>query len=69
MTQSETNGLRKTISRVGGTLAVLLVSQILVLVWWCGTIDTRVGHAEKHIDKLDVRVHAMEVDDRGGVIR
>jgi hypothetical protein len=61
---SEANGVQKTIIKAAVSLAALLAVQIVCAIWWAATMDARMGHAEGRIDKLDNRVHAMEVDDR-----
>jgi hypothetical protein len=30
------------------------------LVWWAGTVETRLQYYDKHLDSLNVRVHEIE---------
>ena len=64
MTAGEELSLHKAFNRWGRTIASFLAVQIVAVAMWIATMEARMGHAERHLDNLDNRVHAMEVDDR-----
>ena len=55
------NGLKRYLVGVAVALTTSILVQSMVLVWWAATITTRVEHVEKDVDRLTVRVHAIEV--------
>jgi len=60
--ESHLNGLKKYLVGVAVAVTMAILGQSMALVWWAATITTRVEHAEKAIDGLSSRVHAIEVD-------
>lgn len=54
------NGLKRYLVGVAVALTTAILCQSMVLVWWAATITTRVEHMEKDVDRLTVRVHAIE---------
>ena len=64
MSDQETRELRKVIYRAAGSLAVLLVFQIGIFLWWGGRMSARMDAAEGWINSIAARVHALEINDR-----
>jgi hypothetical protein len=54
------NGVKKYLVGVAVAVTTALLGQSMALVWWAATISTRVERAEKDLDGLANRVHAME---------
>ncbi len=54
------NGLKKYLVGVAISLTTALVCQSTALVWWAGSINTKVERVEKDLDGLTHRVHAIE---------
>jgi len=62
MNSAETNGIRRILIRAAGAILAGLVFQTLTIVWWAGGMQSRMGRAEKDLDLISGRVHAMETD-------
>jgi hypothetical protein len=54
------NGLKRYLIGVAISLTTALVFQSMALVWWAGTITTRVDYVEKAVGGLTDRVHTIE---------
>jgi hypothetical protein len=54
------NGLKKYLVGVAISLTTTLLIQSASLVWWAGTVETRLQYYDKHLDSLNVRVHDIE---------
>lgn len=64
MSDHETHAIRKVIYRAAGSLAVLLIFQIGMFLWWGGKMSARMDHAESGLFDITQRVHALEIDSR-----
>jgi len=62
MSTSEADIIRRVLVRAAGAIIAGLVIQSLSIIWWAGGIEARMCHAEKDLDVLTTRVHAVEVD-------
>ena len=61
MTASESNGIKKYLTVHAGSLLLAIIVQTVGLVWWASDINTRVRILERDVQKIDARVHGLEV--------
>jgi hypothetical protein len=60
--ESHLNGLKKYLVGVAISLTTTLLIQSASLIWWAGTVETRLQYYDKHLDSLTVRVHDIETE-------
>ena len=54
------NGIKRYLVGVAVAVTTAILCQSMALIWWAGTITTRVEYMEKHVAELNVRVHGLE---------
>lgn len=61
MSHTEVCTIRKVIYRSAGSLALLLILQIGMFLWWGGKMSARMQHVEGAVEGVSSRVYALEV--------
>lgn len=61
MTNDQTNGLKKYLVTHAASLVITLIVQSAVLIWWASSLNTRVHVLDRDVEKIDGRVHELEV--------
>jgi len=61
MTATESNGLKKYLVTHAASLVVVILLQSAALIWWASALNTRVHVLDRDVQKIDGRVHELEV--------
>jgi len=61
MTNSESNGLKRYLVTHAASLVVVILVQSAALIWWASALNTRVHVLDRDVQKIDGRVHELEV--------
>jgi len=61
MTAIESNGLKRYLVTHAATWVVAILVQSAALIWWASSLNTRVHVLDRDVQKIDSRVHALEV--------
>lgn len=69
MSREESNGLRKHIWGAAGTVAGVVIVQLVAAIFWAGKIDARVEGVERGLERVEARVLRVEAGEPRATMR